>query len=401
MDGPCLAERFLPDVVPLPGMTPGVSQFYRRCLSAGAPRPDGTIICPSQKELALRLALSQGTVAAHLASLQALGLVVQRAPVVVLTSELVEAAQEERVSTTSATVYDEAISSLASVIKACAWSAAVAPMAEALRVLAAEREARREGADALVANSSRGIATNVYLSRESVASKSFQTKTEIEKEKESSSHSSSQTKTATVATIRDERASDVPEARAWSTDDFSVWVVQVSTAARCAGVADEYCRPGPSPVLTVACRPYSFAQMDHAINRLIGQLYEGKRKIDKPWGILTFAAQRGDPDYFPPKSFLGTYGNTEGQGLACTEAGTGPVDPAPARDPQDDEYQQALAEVRDMAGDPAMSATLAFLDEQVLVGLQKPLVPASMYEMFKLDPAPFRASKLLELARRS
>ena len=53
------------DVDPLPGMTPGVAQFYRRCSVAGTWRADGAVVCGSQKELALLFQLSQGTVASH------------------------------------------------------------------------------------------------------------------------------------------------------------------------------------------------------------------------------------------------------------------------------------------------------------------------------------------------
>jgi DNA-binding MarR family transcriptional regulator len=67
----------LADVDLLPGMTPGVAQFYRRCIVAGTRRADGAVVCGSQKELALLLQLSQGTVASHVSALQAAGLVVQ------------------------------------------------------------------------------------------------------------------------------------------------------------------------------------------------------------------------------------------------------------------------------------------------------------------------------------
>ena len=134
----CPGGSLLVDVDPLLGMTPGVAQFYRRCIAAGVRRADGAVVCGSQKELALALQLSQGTVASHVSALQAAGLVVQRVPVMVLANDG-QAALAEPVNAEPAS-FEDVIVKLAAVIGSCPSSAAIAQLGQALITLATERD---------------------------------------------------------------------------------------------------------------------------------------------------------------------------------------------------------------------------------------------------------------------
>ena len=158
----------MPDVVPFTTLTPGVTRFYRSCLAAGTQRSDGAVVCPSQKELALLLRMSQGTIASHLSSLG--HLVLQRSPVVILTSAGPSLPFPEDPGPMGFEyTREQAIRSLGRMIASFPSSAALPFVAETLKVLAVERETGRDQ----VANDRDIVAVNTDSDQDSVTQKVF------------------------------------------------------------------------------------------------------------------------------------------------------------------------------------------------------------------------------------
>jgi hypothetical protein len=280
----------LVDVDLLPGMTPGVTQFYRRCIVAGARRADGAVVCGSQKELALLLQLSQGTVASHVSALQAAGLVVQRVPVLILVSDG-QAALAELVNAEPAS-FEDAIVKLAAVIGSCPSSAAIAQLGQALITLATERDASRDrfAMDRdLVATSTDSEKTKTFYLNISECGFS---------EKEIAKESGSLQSFEAVAAGRGDATSP--------RDAWPMVQEMIAKAAQAAGLAPDTWVPDGRPQLKQHCFKFSGPQLLHAGRRIAAQLLDPKKfvRINNPWAVLATAAKGRDLSYFPPECEL-------------------------------------------------------------------------------------------------
>jgi hypothetical protein len=286
----CPGGFLLIDVDPLPGMTPGVAQFYRRCIVAGTRRADGAVVCGSQKELALLFQLSQGTVASHVSALQAARLVVQRVPVLVLASDG-QAALAEPVNAEPASLED-AIVKLAAVIGSCPSSAAIAQLGQALITLATERDASRDrfaiNRD-LVATSTDSEKTQTFCLNTSESGFS---------ERETAKESGSLQSFVAVAAGRGDAMS--------SRDAWPMIQEMIAKAAQAAGLAPDTWVPDGRPQLKQYCFKFSGPQLLHAGRRIAAQLLDPKKfvRINNPWAVLATAAKDRDLSYFPPECEL-------------------------------------------------------------------------------------------------
>jgi len=286
----CPGGFLLIDVDPLPGMTPGVAQFYRRCIVAGTRRADGAVVCGSQKELALLFQLSQGTVASHVSALQAARLVVQRVPVLVLASDgqaaLAEPANAEPAS------FEDAIVKLAAVIGSCPSSAAIAQLGQALITLATERDASRDrfAIDRdLVATSTDSEKTQTFCLNTSESGFS---------EKEIAKESGSLQSFVAVAAGRGDAMSP--------RDAWPMVQEMIAKAAQASGLAPDAWVPDGRPQLKQYCVKFSGPQLLHAGRRIAAQLLDPEKsvRINNPWAVLATAAKDRDLSYFPPECEL-------------------------------------------------------------------------------------------------
>jgi hypothetical protein len=262
---------------------------------AGTRRADGAVVCGSQKELALLLQLSQGTVASHVSALQAVGLVVQRVPVLVLASDgqsaLAEPANAEPANAEPAS-FEDAIVKLAAVIGSCPSSAAIAQLGQALITLASERDASRDlfamGRDLVAASTdSEKIQTFCLNTSESGFS-------EREKAKESGSLQSF----GAVAAGRGNATSPI--------DAWPMVQEMIANAAQAAGLPPDTWAPDGRPQLKQYCFKFSGPQLLHAGRRIAAQLLDPKKlvRINNPWAVLATAAKDRDLSYFPPECEL-------------------------------------------------------------------------------------------------
>jgi hypothetical protein len=333
----CPGGSVLIDVDPLPGMTLGVAQFYRRCIVAGTRRADGAVVCGSQKELALLLQLSQGTVASHVSALQAVGLVVQRVPVLVLASDG-QAALAEPVNAGPSS-FEDAIAKLAAVIGSCPSSAAIAQLGQALITLATERDASRD----CFAMERDQIATST--DSEKIQTFCLNTSESGFSEREIAKESESLQSFGAVATGRDNATSP--------RDAWPMVQEMIAKAAQAAGLAPDIWLPDGRPQLKQYCLKFSGPQLLHAGRRIAAQLLDPKKlvRINNPWAVLATAAKDRDLSYFPPECELAEL-------EACPPVSPGPDvltnDPDPdapvLRQPNAEERQRAESLVAVMAG---------------------------------------------------
>jgi len=327
----------LADIDPLPGMTPGVAQFYRRCIVAGTRRADGAVVCGSQKELALLLQLSQGTVASHVSALQAAGLVVQRVPVLVLVSDgqavLTEPATAEPAS------FEDAIVKLAGVIGSCPSSAAIAQLGQALIILAAERDASRD---------------RFAMAREQIATSADSEEIQTFCLNNSESGFSEGGITKKSGSLQSFEAVAASRGDAMSPKDAWPMVQEmIAKAAQAAGLVPGTWLPDGRPQLKHYCFKFSGPQLLHAGRRVAAQLLDPKKlvRINNPWAVLATAAKDRDISYFPPECEL-----AELEARPPVSAGpdvlTNETDPdAPVlRQPSAEERQRAESLVAVMAG---------------------------------------------------
>ena len=286
----CPGGSLLIDVDPLPGMTPGVAQFYRRCIVAGTRRADGAVVCGSQKELALLLQLSQGTVASHVSALHTAGLVVQRVPVLVLASDG-QAGLAEPVNSEPAS-FEDAIAKLAAVIGSCPSSAAIAQLGQALITLATERDASRDR----FAIDRDQIAT--FTDSEETQTFCLNSLVSGFSEGEIAKESGSLQSFVAVAAGRGDAMSP--------RDAWPMVQEMIAKAAQATGLAPDTWVPDGRPQLKQYCFKFSGPQLLHAGRRIAAQLLDAKKfvRINNPWAVLATAAKDRDLSYFPPECEL-------------------------------------------------------------------------------------------------
>ena len=275
-------EVCLSDVALASYLTPGVRQFYERCLELGP---------MSQSRLAVRLGMSRGTVARHVRTLTQAKLVSERSPRLVLVVDENGASARNAWQPRASAHPQQILTQLAQLAETTEPGEARdyynAAMALVLQGLGASKPLVQRRAELraleLPKRDGRDEGATVTDNKEK---KTFSKSACLEAEKESVC-----SKSGTGATLRDASA----EVR----ERWPFWLSLIESACEERGIARHLRCPDANPTFWKYFLDYSLEQQENAIGQLVDDILNPAKAITTPWGLLTKAAEYGDFKYFP------------------------------------------------------------------------------------------------------